>query len=104
MGAIISFFVFIIGALLTLLIWAMIIAAILSWLVAFDILNMRNVWVYRISRVLDQLTRPVLAPFQRFIPLFGGVDVSPIVAILVLIGIRNILLPAASTGLHQVFG
>jgi YggT family protein len=104
MGAIITFIFFIVGALLTLLIWAMIISAVLSWLVAFDILNMRNIWIYRISRFLEQVTRPVLAPFQRFIPLFGGIDVSPIVAILVLIGIRNILLPAAANGLHQVFG
>ena len=104
MGAIITFIFFIVGALLSLIIWAVIVAAIISWLVAFDIINMRNIWVYRISRFLDQVTRPVLAPFQRFIPLFGGVDVSPIVAILVLIGINNILLPAASNGLHRVFG
>jgi YggT family protein len=104
MGAIIDFTAFIVGALLSLLIWAMIISAVLSWLVAFDIINLRNIWVYRISRFLEQVTRPVLAPFQRFIPLFGGIDVSPIVAILVLIGIRNILLPAAVNGLHRIFG
>jgi YggT family protein len=104
MGAIISFIFFIVGALLTLMIWAMIVAAVLSWLIAFDILNMRNVWVYRLSRFLDQVTRPVLAPFQRFIPLLGGVDISPIIAILVLVGIRGILLPAAESGLHRILG
>ena len=104
MGAIITFIFFIVGALLSLIIWAVIVAAIISWLVAFDIINMRNIWVYRISRFLDQVTRPVLAPFQRFIPLFGGVDVSPIVAILVLVGIRNILLPAAENALLRLFG
>ena len=104
MGAIITFIFFIVGALLSLLIWAVIAQAIISWLVAFDIINMRNIWVYRISRFLDQVTRPVLAPFQRFIPLFGGVDVSPIVAILVLVGIRNILLPAAENALIRLFG
>ena len=104
MGAIITFIFFIVGALLSLLIWAVIVAAIISWLVAFDIINMRNIWVYRISRFLDQVTRPVLAPFQRFIPLFGGVDVSPIVAILVLVGIRSILLPAAENALLRLVG
>jgi YggT family protein len=99
MIAIISFIFFIVGALLTLLIWAMVINAVLSWLVAFDVINLRNRFVYSLHRFLDAVTRPMLGPFQRFIPLLGGVDVSPIIAILVLVGIRSILLPAAERGL-----
>ena len=99
MIAIINFIFFILGAVLTLLVWAMIINAVISWLVAFDVINLRNRFVYSLNRFLEAVTRPVLAPFQRFIPLLGGVDVSPIVAILVIIGIRNILLPAAHGGL-----
>jgi YggT family protein len=104
MGAIITFIFFIVGALISLLIWALVLAAIMSWLIAFDILNLRNVWVYRVNRFLDQVTRPVLAPFQRFIPLFGGVDVSPIIAILVLMGVNAILLPALQRFLQSIVG
>ena len=99
MVAIINFIFFILGALLTLLLWAIIINAIISWLVAFDVINLRNRFAYSVHRFLDAVTRPVLSPFQRFIPLLGGVDVSPIVAILVIIGVRNILLPAAHSAL-----
>ena len=99
MIAIIDFIFFLLGAVLTLFIWAMIVNAIISWLVAFDVINLRNRAVYSIHRFLDAVTRPMLAPFQRFIPLLGGVDVSPIIAILVIIGIRNILLPAAHGGI-----
>jgi YggT family protein len=104
MGAIITFIFFIVGALISLLIWALVLAAVMSWLIAFDILNLRNVWVYRVNRFLDQVTRPVLAPFQRFIPLFGGVDVSPIIAILVLMGVNAILLPALQRFLQSIVG
>ena len=75
------------------LIWAIIISAVLSWLVAFDVINLRNPAVYQISRVLEAVTRPVLAPFQRFIPPIGGMDLSPIVVILVLQGTQIYLLP-----------
>jgi YggT family protein len=102
MGAIISFVFFIVYALVTLMIWAMVIMAVLSWLIAFDIVNLRNIWVYRLNRFLEQVTRPVLAPFQRFIPLFGGVDISPIIAILVLIGVRGILLPPLEAFLERL--
>ena len=89
----VSFIAFIITNLLSLLIWAIIISAVLSWLVAFDVINLRNPAVYQVSRVLEAVTRPVLAPFQRFIPPIGGMDLSPIVVILVLQGTQIYLLP-----------
>src|SRR6201988_2051904 len=88
-----SFICFIIGALLDLLVWAIIISAILSWLVAFDVINLRNRFVYNVSRFLDAVTRPVLAPFQRIIPSLGGVDISPIIVILIIQGVIRYLLP-----------
>ena len=63
-----------------------------------------SIIIYRLNRFLDQVTRPVLAPFQRFIPLFGGVDISPIIAILVLIGLRGILLPPLELFLVRLVG
>lgn len=88
-----SFLYFIVNALLSLLIWAIILSAILSWLVAFDVINLRNQVVYNIARFLDAVTRPVLRPFQRFIPPLGGVDITPILALLVIQGVRIYLLP-----------
>jgi YggT family protein len=99
-----SFLYFIVGALLDLLIWAVIISAILSWLVAFDVVNMRNRFVYNVSRFLDAVTRPVLAPFQKIIPPLGGVDISPIIAILVIQGARIYLLPLVFRPLIAAIG
>ena len=99
MIAIINFIFFILGGLLSLLWWAIIISAVLSWLVAFDIINLRNQAVYQISTVLDRVTGPILRPFQRIIPPLGGVDISPIVVLLIITGVRAILLPALRNAL-----
>ena len=88
-----SFLYFIVRSLLELLVWAIIISAIISWLVAFDVINMRNRFVYNVARFLDAVTRPVLRPVQRFIPPLGGVDISPIIVILLLQGAITYLLP-----------
>jgi YggT family protein len=88
-----SFLYFIVHSLLQLLVWAIILSAILSWLVAFDVINLRNRFVYNVSRFLDAVTRPVLRPVQRIIPSLGGVDISPIIVILVIQGAVIYLLP-----------
>ena len=103
MASLIGFVFFILDALLGLLVFALIANAILSWLVAFDVINLRNRFVYGVARFLDAVTRPVLAPFQRFIPSLGGVDISPVLAILVISGIQRYLLPAAQMGLLNLF-
>jgi YggT family protein len=87
------FLYFIVDNLLGLLVLAIIISAIMSWLVAFDVINLRNRFVYSLSRFLDAVTRPLLAPFQRIIPPLGGVDISPIVVLLIIQGLRMYLLP-----------
>lgn len=87
------FLYFIVDNLLGLLVLAIIVSAIMSWLVAFDVINLRNRFVYSVSRFLDAVTRPVLAPVQRFIPPLGGVDISPIIVLLIIQGIRMYLLP-----------
>jgi YggT family protein len=88
-----SFLEFVVSSLLELIILALVINAILSWLIAFDIVNMRNRFVYQVTRSLDAVTRPILRPVQRIIPPFGGVDISPIIVIIVLIGIQRYILP-----------
>ena len=104
MAAIIHFVFFILYALLDLLWWAIIISAVLSWLVAFDIINLRNRAIYSISQFLDRVTDPVLRPFRRIIPSLGGVDISPIVVLLIITGVQRFILPALENTLLGLFG
>jgi YggT family protein len=67
-----SFLQAIVSALISLVIWALIINAVLSWLVAFDVVNLRNRFVYSVARGLDAFTSPILAPVRRFIPTRAG--------------------------------
>ena len=99
-----SFLEFLVSSLLGLLYWAIIISAVMSWLVAFEVINLRNPFVYRVYRFLEAVTTPVLAPFRRVIPPLGGIDVSPIVAILVIAGIRAYLVPMAFGPLKPLLG
>jgi YggT family protein len=93
MGALIHFLYAILDGLLGLLVIAIIISAVLSWLVAFDVINLRNQFVYNVARFLDAVTRPVLRPVQKVIPAIGGVDISPIIVLLVIQAFRSYLLP-----------
>jgi YggT family protein len=102
MVAIVNFVFFVIGALLQLLIWAIIVSAIMSWLVAFDVINLRNRFVYSVSRFLDAVTAPIMRPVQKVIPSLGGVDISPIIVILLLQGAQSYLLPALQLFLLSV--
>ena len=88
-----SFLYFIVDNLLGLFVIAVIISAVLSWLVAIDVINLRNPMVYNVARFLDAVTRPILRPVQKVIPAIGGVDISPIIVLLVIQGIRLYLLP-----------
>lgn len=72
-------------------IWILIASAILSWLVAFDVVNRRNRLVARAGLFLHQVTDPVLRPIRRVVPLIGGVDFAPLIVILLLWFIRNLL-------------
>ncbi len=103
MIAIIQFIFFIVGALIELLIWASIINAVLSWLVAFDVINLRNRFVYNVANFLDRVTAPVMRPVQRIVPSLGGVDISPIIVILILMGLQRYLLPALQGALISAF-
>ena len=99
-----SFLYEIISGLLGLLIAAIMISAILSWLVAFDVINMRNRFVYSVSRFLDAVTRPILWPVQRVIPPLGAVDISPIIVLLILSAAQRHLLPLIFAPLVNLLG
>ena len=85
-----SAFVFF-DSVVTLIIWAVILSAILSWLVGFNIINVSNRLVYIIVDSLQRITEPLLLPIRRFLPNLGGIDLSPIVLILLLIFFRNLV-------------
>ena len=80
-----------IDTILYLFMWALIISAVMSWLVAFGVLNMHNRGVYAIGDFFHRITEPVLAPIRRVLPNLGGVDVSPMVLILLIIFARRLL-------------
>ena len=76
---------------ITIYIWIIIINAILSWLVAFNILNTQNRFVFSVLDTTYKLTDPALNKIRRFLPTFGSIDLSPIVLILFLMFIRNLV-------------
>src|SRR5215204_2321789 len=71
--------------------WLIIAAAILSWLVAFRVVNARNDVVRAIWDFLYRVTEPALRPIRRILPNLGGIDVSPIILILLLYFLRNLI-------------
>jgi YggT family protein len=81
-----------IATVISLYIYVLIASAILSWLIAFNVVNTHNRFVYTVSDFLYRITEPALRPIRRFVPLLGGVDISPVVLILLLIFLRDFLL------------
>ena len=79
-----------VDSIINIYIWLIIINVILSWLVAFNILNTQNRFVFAVLNATYQLTDPVLNKIRRFIPNLGSMDISPVVLILLLIFIRNL--------------
>ena len=77
---------------LQLYIFIIIAAAILSWLVAFNVLNTQNRFVATVYDMLNRLTEPALRPIRRIMPNLGGIDISPVILILLLIFLQNLLL------------
>ena len=77
---------------LQLYVWIVIATAIFSWLIAFNIVNTRNQFVSMIGEALWRLTEPALRPIRRFLPNFGGIDISPIILLLVIFLIQRIII------------
>jgi YggT family protein len=71
--------------------WIIIAAAIFSWLYAFNVVNARNQAVATIGRMLYQLTEPALRPIRRYVPAFGGVDITPIILLLIIFLVQRII-------------
>ena len=76
---------------ISLYIWVLIINAIISWLVAFNILNTSNRFVYSLLEISYKLTEPPLSFIRKYIPSIGSIDISPIILILGLMFLRNLV-------------
>jgi YggT family protein len=72
-------------------IWLLIAAAVLSWLIAFNVVNTRNQFVAMVTDFLYRVTEPVLRPIRSLLPNLGGIDVSPVVLILLIILIKDVI-------------
>ena len=85
-----SAIVVVVDAIFGLLMFLLLVTAIASWLVAFNVINPRNPNIGQILRMLTAMTEPMLRPIRRFVPSLGGVDISFIVLWLVLLFLRTL--------------
>ena len=76
---------------LDLYVWLLIASAILSWLIAFNVVNTRNQFVASVGEFLYRITEPVLRPIRNMMPNLGGLDISPIILILIIMLIQRII-------------
>jgi YggT family protein len=76
---------------LNIYIWLLVAAAVLSWLVAFNVVNTRNQFVAMVGDFLYRITEPLLAPIRRMMPNLGGIDISPVILILIIFLIESII-------------
>jgi len=88
MAPLIGFIVLVID----LYIWVVIAGAILSWLIAFNVVNTQNRFVFTVADMLYRVTEPALRPIRNIIPNLGGIDISPVILILILLFIRDVVL------------
>jgi YggT family protein len=84
-------FLWLVDTIITLFIWILIAAAVLSWLIAFNVVNTRNQVVASIGDFLYRITEPALRPIRALLPNLGGIDISPVILILGLLFLRNLI-------------
>lgn len=76
---------------LNIYVWIIIASAIVSWLVAFNVINVRNDFVRTIWDMLYRVTEPALRPIRRFLPNLGGIDISPIILLLLIFFVQSVI-------------
>ncbi len=79
------------SSVISLYIYVIIASAVFSWLIAFNVVNTQNKFVYTVYDILNRLTEPALAPIRRFMPNLGGLDISPVILLLALIFVQNFI-------------
>ena len=71
--------------------WVIVAVAVLSWLLAFNVINGRNDFVRQVWNGLNAITEPLLRPIRRFLPAMGGLDISPVILLLLLYFVRQVI-------------
>jgi YggT family protein len=84
-------FLWLISTLIQLYIWILIASAVLSWLIAFNVVHPSNPTVRMIGEALYRLTEPALAPIRQILPNLGGLDISPVILIILLLFLQRLL-------------
>ena len=90
-NALIAAILEVVYAVLDFYVWCLIVGAILSWLVAFGIVNPYNRFVHVVGDFLERITEPALAPIRRILPAMGGLDLSPLVLIFAIYFIQSFI-------------
>ena len=83
--------IILVDSVIGLYVWLLIASVVISWLVAFKVVNTSNRFVYQVGDFLYRITEPALRPIRRFVPSIGGIDISPVLLILLLFFVRNLL-------------
>ena len=73
--------------------WIIVIQTVLSWLIAFNVINTHNGYVRTIWQALEKMTEPLYRPIRKIMPDFGALDLSPMVVLLILFILMNVILP-----------
>ena len=84
-------FLWLIDTLINIYIWLLIGSAVLSWLIAFNVVNTRNPIVHNVGEFLFRITEPLLRPIRNMLPNLGGIDVSPVILIIGLLFLRQLI-------------
>ncbi|MCK9918489.1 YggT family protein [Microbacteriaceae bacterium K1510] len=84
-------FLWLIDTIIDIYIWILIASAVLSWLIAFNVVNTRNPIVNNIGEFLYRVTEPVLRPIRNMLPNLGGIDVSPVILIILLLFLKQFI-------------
>lgn len=84
-------FLWLIDTLINIYIWLLIASAVLSWLIAFNVVNTRNPIVHNVGEFLYRLTEPLLRPIRNMLPNLGGIDISPVILIIGLLFLRQLI-------------
>ena len=84
-------FILLLDRIIYLYVWVLIINAVISWLIAFNVLNTQNRFVYSVLEFTYKLTDPPLNYIRRFLPNLGSIDISPVVLILLIYFLRDLI-------------
>ena len=84
-------FLWLIDTIIRIYIWLLIASAVLSWLIAFNVVNTRNPIVHSVGDFLYRVTEPLLRPIRNVLPNLGGIDVSPVILIIGLLFLRQLI-------------